>query len=538
MQTAEKLTALYCRISQEDLDRDESNSITHQKGILIDYANRHGFYNCKFYIDDGVSGTTNIREGFLELSEDICRGVVERVIVKDLSRVGRNRVVTDHFVEIVCLEHNVELISIGENINTRTGENLRMLPIINFMNEWYAADISDKQKRVIVSKGSSGEHTAHTPPYGFVKTENGEWVIDPAAAENVRTIFRLYNEENYGCQMIANYLTAHKILSPSAYSGKIRKGTVTEKNPFLWSSNVVGGILDNQEYCGDTVNFKTEKVSFKSKKVVRKERDEYKIFADTHEAIISREVYEKARERRDKKQRRTRYETPAFFSNVLYCADCKNTMYIRRVNYRGNVLQSYVCSGYTKKIQPCTAHYIREDVLQGLVFEVIARLMKKASEDFTGLKNTVLKKIRNGNAERAEGIEKRYNEIIEKRSELGATLLNMYADKKRRSMEDDVFYILSEQIARQSRQLEEEQNKLLSESADLKIALSKAERFFKTLSAYLDCTTYDSFSYNMIHDLVDRIEVHEGKGEKRNKSYKIDVYFVGIGLMDFFEEKN
>ncbi|MBQ7653468.1 MAG: recombinase family protein [Clostridia bacterium] len=538
MQTEEKITALYCRISQEDIDRDESNSITHQKTILVDYANRHGFYNCRFYIDDGVSGTTSMRDGFLELSEDICKGLVERVIVKDLSRVGRNRVVTDHFVEIVCLEHNVELISIGENINTRTGENLRMLPIINFMNEWYAADISDKQKRVIISKGNSGEHTAHTPPYGFVKNENGEWVVDPVAAENVRTIFRLFTEENYGCQMIANYLTANKVLSPSAYSGKVRKGTVTETDPYLWGTNIVGNILDNQEYCGDTVNFKTEKVSFKSKKIVRKDKDDYKVFTDTHAAIISRSVFEKAQEKREKKQRRTRYDTPAFFSNVLYCADCKNTMYIRRVKYNGSLVLSYVCSGYTKKIQPCTAHYIREEVLRSRVFEVVERLMKTATEDFSGLKNSVLKKIRNGNAERAEEIEKRYDEIIEKRSELGATLLNLYADRNRRSLDHDVFCILSEQIARQSRELEEEQNRLLSESADLKIAANKAERFFKTLSAYLDHTDRESFSYNMIHDLIERIEVHEGKGEKRNKSYKIDVYFVGIGLMDFFEKDN
>lgn len=534
MQIEDKITALYCRISQEDSDKDESNSITHQKSILMDYANRNGFYNCRFYIDDGVSGTTSNRDDFRALSDDICKGIVERVIVKDLSRVGRNRVVTDHFVEILCLENNVELISIGENINTKTGENLRLLPIINFMNEWYAADISDKQKRVIVSKGNNGEHTAHTPPYGFKKDENGKWIIDTTAAENVRLIYRLFTEENYGCQMIANYLFAHKILSPSAYSGKIKKGSVAEKNPYLWSSNVVGNILDNQEYCGDTVNFKTEKVSFKSKKIILKDKSDYKIFPDTHEAIISREVFEKAQEKRSKKRRRTRYDEPAFFSNILYCADCKNIMYIRRACQNGQLTLAYMCSSYNKKIQHCTAHYIREEVLKDLVFAILEKLMKKVSEDFSGLKNSVMKTLRNGNAEKEAEIEASYKKITDERDKLGATLLSMYSEKSRREMTDDVYYILAEQIAKKSRELEEAQNKLQSELADLKISAQNAERFFKTLFNYRDCTTSDNFSFNMIHDLIERIEVCEGKGNKRNKSYKINVYFKGVGLMDIF----
>lgn len=528
MQTAEKITALYCRLSQDDELKGESNSITHQKEILCEYANKNGFGNCRYYVDDGISGTTFEREGFLSMLEDVKKGLIGAVIVKDLSRFGRDYVMSGYYMEVVFSQYGVQFIAITDNVDTLTGEGLDFLPFHNLMNDWYARDISKKQKAVIQSKGNSGKRLAPSAPYGYKKDENKQWVIDDEAAEVVRTIFHLFVEEHRGVQYIANYLFAHNVKSPRAYMGSIRKGSYAEREPCLWSTTTIAEILERQEYCGDTVNFKTEKKFYKSKKITRHDKKDYKVFENTHEAIIDRSQFAKAQEIRSGKQRCTRFEEPALFEHLLYCSDCGRVMYARRSHGVDNI--HYLCSGYAKQIKDCTAHYIREDLLSEFVFEKIQILTKKATENFSGFKDVISNQLLKENSKRLGEIERDFSFKKKKLEELQSTLSMLYMDKLKDNVTQEVFTLLSEENAKQQKALKEELDVLQNESLEIKKSSVSVNSFFSKIA---DCKDTTVLTYDLLHDLIDRIEVHEGVGTRKNKVYQIDVYFTGVGLIDF-----
>lgn len=529
VQTAEKITALYCRLSQDDELKGESNSIVHQKEILSEYANKNGYSNCRFYVDDGISGTTFERDGFRAMLADIQNGLVGTVIVKDLSRFGRDYVMSGYYTEIVFAQHDVEFISVTDNVNSKEGLGMDFLPFHNLMNDWYARDISKKQKAVIQSKGNSGKRLNPNPIYGYKKDEQKQWIIDEAVAENVRTIFRLFVDENKGVQYIANYLFAHKILSPRAYRGDIRKGSFAEKEPCLWTTATVSEILDHQEYCGDTVNFRTEKRSYKSKKITRRSESDYLIFPNTHEAIIDRKTFEKAKLLRSGKERHTRFTEPALFEHIAYCPDCGKVMYIRRSHGGSN--SHYLCSGYAKQIKDCTAHYISASKLEQIVFEKIKKLISIAEYDFVKLKSSISKQILSSNAKRLMQIEKELIKTSANLEEMQATLSSLYMDKLKGNVTQDVFNLLSEENAKQQKVFKEKIVVLNSEAVEIKKSSSDVNHFFSIIEKYkYDCV--ETLTYDMLHDLVERVEVHEGIGSSRkNKTYQVDVFFVGVGLI-------
>lgn len=266
MQTGKevKITALYCRLSSDDELKGDSNSIIHQKEILQDYAFNNGFDNCKFYVDDGYSGTNFNRPDFLKMIDDVEDNLIGSIIVKDLSRLGRNYLKVGYYTEVLFPKKEIRFISISDNLDSADGNSdfgiNDFIPFKNIMNEWYAKDASRKQRAVIKSKGNAGKRLTTKAIFGYKKDENKQWIIDEEAAEIVRKIFQLCLD-GYGVQMIANYLFANKIKNPSAYSGQIRTGGTAHKNPYLWSAQTVSGILSRQEYCGDTVNFKYQRKS-------------------------------------------------------------------------------------------------------------------------------------------------------------------------------------------------------------------------------------------------------------------------------------
>lgn len=526
VQTAEKITALYCRLSQDDELKGDSNSIVHQKEILSEYANKNGFANCRFYVDDGISGTTFERDGFRSMLNDVQSGLISTVIVKDLSRFGRDYVMSGYYTEIVFAQYDVEFISVTDNVNSKEGLGMDFLPFHNLMNDWYARDISKKQKAVILSKGNSGKRLNPNPIYGYKKDEQKQWIIDENAAENVRTIFKLFVEENKGVQYIANYLFAHKILSPRAYRKDIRKGSFAEKEPCLWTTATVSEILDHQEYCGDTVNFRTEKKSYKSKKITRRSESDFLIFPDTHEAIIDRETFERAKILRSGKERHTRFSEPALFEHLAYCPDCGKVMYIRRSH---NVANShYICSGYAKQIKGCTAHYINASKLEQIVCEKIQRLLLVAENNFENLKVGISKQILSSNAKRLRQIEKEYAEITLKLEEMQSTLSNLYMDKLKGNVTQNVFNLLSEENAKRQNLCKERIISLNEEAVKIKKSSNDVNRFFSILERY---DKINKLSYSVLHDLVERVEIHEGTGTRKNKTYQVDVFFIGVGLI-------
>lgn len=343
----------------------------------------------------------------------------------------------------------------------------------------------------------------------------------------MRTIFRLFVDEHRGVQYIANYLFANRVLSPRAYAGDIRKGSFAEKEPCLWTTVTIGEILDRQEYCGDTVNFKTEKKFYKSKKITKRKREDFKIFYNTHEAIIDRKTFAKAQELRDQKQRHTRFEVPALFERLVYCPDCGRIMYVRRSN--GQRKNHYVCSGYAKQIKECTAHYIQENKLCEIVLKKINVLLRIAASDIDGLKTTVSKQILSSNTKRLVQIEAELSETEKQLRELQDTLSCLYMDKLKNNVTQEVFTLLSESNAKQQQSLKQCIDDLNDEAVKIKKSSSNVNRFFSTLAEY---DTIDVLDYETLHDLIERIEVHEGIGMRKQKTYDIDIYFVGVGLID------
>ena len=371
---AEKITALYARLSSEDDQKGESNSITHQKAILKEYATSHGFTNCRFYVDDGITGVTFEREAFQKMIEDVEQGLVGTVIVKDLSRLGRNYLVTGQYTELIFPSYDVRFIAISDNVDSDEGLS-DLLPFSNLINEWYCRDISRKQKAVIQQKGNAGQRLTSRAIFGYRKSPEDKhiWLIDETAAEVVRLIFTLY-DNGYSTTQIAHNLESKQILSPAAYSGHVKETSTAKINPYLWSVQTITQILSKPEYCGDTVNFRSEKPSYKSKRIIWHDPKDYKIFPNTHDPIIDRDLFERVQERLSKRKRVQRMEGNPLFSGYLVCADCGSKLYPNRA--RKTQTTNYFCSGYRKAIRSCTSHYIREDKLTELVLAEIQSVIE------------------------------------------------------------------------------------------------------------------------------------------------------------------
>ena len=338
-----RFTALYCRLSSDDELKGDSNSIIHQKQILQDYALKHSLTPTEIYVDDGFTGTNFDRPDFKRLLSDVENDLVKTVIVKDLSRLGRNYLKVGYYTEVLFPEKGVRFISIADNLDTSVNDELNdFIPFKNIMNEWYAKDLARKQRAVVKSKGNSGIRLATRPLYGYKKAENGDWLIDEPTAAVVQKIFDLYLK-GYGPASIANYLFANKVKIPSTIGlPKLNP----EQNPYRWSKDTVAKILTYQDYCGDMINFK------------RSDVDSLVIFPDRQEPIISREIFAEAQKLRlDRKPVRHDYSEPVLFSDLLLCADCK---------YEDKVLGNINLATF-KKLE---SDYLREQAeLNKVIFE-------------------------------------------------------------------------------------------------------------------------------------------------------------------------
>jgi len=326
----DKITALYCRLSQDDMLQGESNSITNQKAILKKYAEDNGFSNTMFYVDDGVSGTTFERDGFKAMMADVEAGKVSTVITKDLSRLGRDYLKTGEYIEIIFPDYDVRYIAINDGVDTFKSEN-ELMAFKNIFNDWYARDTSKKIRAVFKAKGQSGKHLSN-PIYGYKHSETDKnlWVIDDEAAEVVRKIFRLCIE-GYGPAQIARILTEEGIPTPTAYAlSQGRDNGHKNANLNRWGMETIAHILEKQEYCGHTVNFRTRVKSYKNKKRVDNPKEDWLIFENTHEAIVTQQEFELVQELRKNKRRPTKHEEVNPFSGICYCADCGKKLYLCR----------------------------------------------------------------------------------------------------------------------------------------------------------------------------------------------------------------
>lgn len=529
MQTGQyKLTALYARLSSDDELQGDSNSIIHQKQILEEYAAEHGLGNCQFYVDDGFSGTDFDRPDFQRMTEDIDNQIIGTVIVKDLSRLGRNYYQVGYYTEKFFPEHDVRFISICDNVDSVNGTN-EFAPFHNLINDFYAKDIAKKQKAVIDSKGNAGQRLTTRAIYGYQKDENGQWIVDEEAAAIVRKIFELC-ASGKGVQQIANYLFANRIKNPTAYKGKAKEGSVAERNPYLWSAQTVSQILSKQEYCGDTVNFRYRKKGLCSKIIVRNSPENIKVFEDTHEAIISRELFDKVQQIRSKKRRRAAIEKPVLFEEA-YCSNCGSRMLIiRSRNYHP---AAYICSTYRKaltvKERSCTSHYITEKVLAEIVMNLINKLLETAGRNPEEFRKNISTEFTKRNELSQAEIKKEISSAQKRTDEINQIIKTLYEDKVKGNVSLEIFQKLSSEYCSEQKSLTAVIMNSNKKIADLGKTRAALKGFFDIVDSYCTKGKIEELTKEIVEDFIDHIVVSQEKKADGKRQPKI--YFRGIGLL-------
>ena len=526
------ITALYCRLSQDDGNVGDSDSIVNQKKILAEYAERNGYTPYQFYIDDGFSGTNFERPQFKQMIEDAKKGTVKRIICKDLSRFGRDYIKVGLYTEFIFPDKDIHFIAVNDDVDSNVQKDNDLAPFKNLFNEWYARDTSKKIKAVKKAKGLEGEHMSCVAPYGYRKNPDNpkEWLIDEESAEVVREIFRLC-VDGYGPRRIANILTERKILIPSAYA--LEKGYAVRnnipKNPCQWSSTVVVDVLERMDYLGHTVNFKTHRKSYKQKKKIENDKSEWKIFENTHEPIIDKSTFDIVQKIRANRKRPTKMGEMPMFSGILYCADCgKKLSFHRRAN-DPDTKHNFVCSNYRSDTHNCSMHYIRNVVVEQLVLENLREVVSyvKAYED-EFVQMVMDADIKQKSKELAK--KKRVLSDKEKRyTQLDGLFQRIYEDNVSGKLSDERFVKLSQGY-------EAEQKDLQSEIEALRMELSQEEQqsvnvksFLSTVKKY---TEIPELTSEIVHEFIDRIIVHEADKSSGKRIQKIEIIYNHIGVFD------
>ena len=527
----EEITALYCRLSQDDKQEGDSNSIINQKKILKKYALDRGYTNIQFYIDDGVSGTTFNRAGFQSMIADVETGKVKRVIVKDMSRLGRDYLQVGMYTEIFFPEHDVHFIAVNDGVDSNQEDN-EFTPFRNIINEWYAKDTSKKIRAVKRSKGMAGEHIGSHPPYGYMKNPENkkEWIIDEEAAEVVREIFRLC-VGGYGPTRIAHILTERKILCPTYYAlekgGKPRTALPADK--YTWNGPVVAKILDRMDYLGHTVNFKTHVKSYKVHKTIYNSPDQWKVFEGTHEAIIDKETFEIVQKIRAGKRRPTRMGEMPMFSGLLYCADCGRKLSFHRKADEPPEKHHYLCENYRSNTANCTMHYIRNVVVERIVLENLKEVIQYVSNYEDEFVRMIMDSdMRQRNRELSQK-KKRLAEIQKRIGELDTIFQRIY--------EDNIIGKLSdERFMKMSKGYEDEQHTLQTEADEIQSELQQEEkksvdvkRFLAIVKKYTDLT---ELTPEILREFIDKIIVHAPDKSSGRRLQEIEIIYNHIGEFD------
>ncbi|HFV0249961.1 TPA: DUF4368 domain-containing protein [Streptococcus agalactiae] len=539
MRNFEKITALYERLSRDDELEGESNSIVNQKKILEEYASKNNLTNIIHFTDDGISGTQFDRPGFMKMMNGVNIGNIGCIIVKDMSRLGRDYLKVGQCMEILR-QKGVRLIAINDNVDSFYRED-DFTPFRNIMNEWYARDTSRKIQSTFRSKGESGKHTASTPPYGYIKDEKDKdkWVVDEKAAEIVRRIFNL-TMDGAGPYKIAKILEADKIDIPAYHQQKMGYGLHQSKNfeyPYRWCSSTIASILKKKEYLGHTVNFKTRK-HFKDKKSKYVSEDKWLIFENTHEAIIDQETFDNVqRIRGNVKRYPDGWGEYHPLTGLMYCADCGSKMYVHRTNNYKNI-PYYVCSNY-KKV-PCgtlcpSAHRIKAEVVLNLIQETLKDIKNYLDEDNEAFIHSIQNEMEEKEKAHIEKKKIRLTESQNRLQELERLMCRIYEDMILNKIPNNRYEILNNQY-------ETEQLTLSKEIKDLELVISRyeketdrARKFISLISRY---ENFDNLTNTMINEFVKKIIIHERdrKGSQTSKQ-KIEIYFNFIGNYEVPKEE-
>ena len=526
----EKITPLYERLSRDDELQGESNSISNQKQMLEDFARRNGLPNPTHFTDDGISGTRFDRPGFLAMMEEVEAGRVEAIVIKDMSRLGRDYLKVGQVMEILR-QRGVRLIAINDGVDSLKGDD-DFTPFRNIMNEFYARDTSRKIRSVFKSKGMSGKHLTGTVIYGYLWDEKREhWLVDEEAAEVVRRIFSL-TLEGYGPYQIACKLSADRIEIPVVHLARFNEGVNRSKpvkDPYGWGSSTIVNILKKREYLGHTINFKTRK-HFKDKKSHYVSEDEWTIFENTHEAIIDQQTFDLAQKIRSNVRRYPNgWGEAAPLTGLLYCADCGGKMYVHRTN-NGKRISQYTCSNYTKV--PCgtlcpTQHRINESAVLTLVSDTLRAIAEYSRNDRTEFIHTVQE---TQVAQQSADISKKRRRLAaaQKRAgELEKLICKIYEDNALGKLPDARYRALDAQYAKEQDALEIEIAELEKAVTGYEQSQKSAEKFIALIDKY---ENFDTLTNTMLNEFVEKILVHErARKGSQDTTQEIEIYFNFLG---------
>ena len=527
---SDKITALYCRLSRDDELSGESNSITNQKSILSKYAKENNFQNIKFFVDDGYSGTTFTRPAFMEIMELAEQGKIGTIIVKDHSRLGRNRLVVGQLPEEDFVRLNIRYIAIMDNIDSSKGLN-DFLPIQDWFNEMHAKNTSQKVRAVLKNKGESGISLVNNVPYGYKKDENDKtkWLVDETSAEIVKEIFSLFIQ-GHGTFEIARILRERKILTPSEYNASISTNSNNQEYQYKWCGTTIAGILDRQEYIGDTVNFKSTTRSYKDKTRVNLPKEDRKIFKNTHEPIIDEYTWNIAKQLRNNRKKRAKSGKKSIFSGLLFCNDCGKKMYFQSPVVDLKAKDHYRCSSYKHDTSACTSHYISDEALQIVVLENIQRVISYM-KDYEDLfireqiaKSTQdeIKKISKNKKE----LEKTKNRVIE----IDNLFMHIYEDNVSGKISDDRFRNLSFNYDKEQQELKLKIEQLLKDIEDTEKKDTDVTRFISNVKKY---TEINHLTAEILNELIEKIVIHQQEKIDGKKTQEIDIYYRGVGIISF-----
>ena len=527
---------LYERLSRDDNMDGESYSIGNQKKLLTKVAKEKGYTNLVHFFDDGISGVTMDRPGFADMIQQLEQGKAAAVFVKDLSRLGRNYIEVGRLTEEFFPNHDIRLVAVSDNIDTDEGEN-ELAPIRNLFNEWYARDISKKRRISNKIKGNAGEPMGQ-PPYGYVKDpENPKrWIVDEEAAQVVRRIYRM-TLEGVGTEQIAAKLEEDGILTPRAYwhsKGINRPGKVKDLPPTHWNSSSVIKMLSVQEYCGDILNFKTYSKSYKNKKRLENDRENWAIFKDVHEPIIERAVFEQVQQKRGKmRKRQAKDGERSMFSGLLVCADCGSNLHFH-FNQGNPEIKYFNCSNYKGNRGTCGSnHYVRVDFLEQVVLGEIRRLTKYAGlyeDDF--LKEVI------GHSRQAEETERRLKEkelksLLARDDELDGLFERIYEDNVSGKLSDDRFVKMSRRYEEEQKELSEKIKKLRSEIEKQSSRATSTDMFVSIVRKY---TRARKLTPRMLNELVEKIEVYNAEKIDGEWVQRLRIHYNCVGEMNIPNE--
>ena len=532
--TQQLITALYPRLSHEDELQGESNSISNQKRILETYAKQNGFSNLRWYTDDGYSGANFQRPGFQAMLADIEAGKVGTVIVKDMSRLGRNYLQVGMYTEMIFPQKGVRFIAINDGVDSAQGEN-DFAPLRNIFNEWLVRDTSKKIKAVKRSKGMSGKPITSKPVYGYLMDEDENFIIDEEAAPVVRQIYSLCLAGN-GPTKIARMLTEQQIPTPGTLEYR-RTGSTRRYHPGYeckWATNTVVHLLENREYTGCLVNFKTEKPSYKLKHSIENPPEKQAVFENHHEPIIDRETWERVQELRKQRKRPNRYDEVGLFSGILFCADCGSVMYQQRYQTDKRKQDCYICGSYKKRTADCTAHFIRTDLLTAGVLSNLRKVTSYAAKHEAQFMKLLIEQNEDGDRRR-NAAKKKELEAAEKRiAELSAIFKRLYEDSVTGRISDERFTELSADYEAEQKELKERAARLREELSKAQEATANAEKFMNVVRRH---TTIEELTPTLLREFVEKIVVHEsvaldGKRRGKLRRQEIEIYYSFVGKVE------